>query len=406
MVVLSDFGVNDPEKGIDKLWKKHGFPTFTRNGVTTTPPVQSMFRDDANREAAKNFWKREFLGLEYEDEQKNIGGPSEGTEGKAVDATIAEDPTPLVYDPEVLDILADNAPAVAMIPEEGQQGYKAVYNRIDERDDAIGFVSEGTSLDLINHSREFGTTRDEVDMKIYVDAVRISEFSERATAHYMDLSDTALGARISEHAMNKEQAYFYADPSAGLQDGSPGSEYAYPGLSTIFASAGNQTDKSAIDVSNSEALLQDIKGEIKDTMQGPYNINKGDLRIFTSHTLFDTLENELMPRARYTSADQQGGIDYGVDQIYVSGVPVTATHNIDTHTWEDDAETPNTYTAGSQGDVFIVNTASTRFRSLMPLSTVPLAKQGFSEQVALGEFGALVERSGGHFGKHLAGYAV
>ena len=401
MTVLADFGVDDPEKAHETLWARHGFPTSSRqNGVKVTAPIQAMQRSEHNREKARNFWKREQLGLEYEDSERHRGGPSADTEGKAIDATVAEDPTPLVFDPEIMEMLKANAPFVARVPEEGQQGYKAVYNRLDSRDAPIGYSTETDSLDMLSQSREFSMTRDEVDMKIYVDSVIVSEFSDRATAHYMDLADTALGSRVAEHAQTKEQTFLYGDPSQGLTDGSPGDSNAYEGLATIYANAGNSIDKAATDISGSEALVKDIKAEIKKLLQGPYNINKGDLEIWTSHTVFDTLENELTPKVRYTDADSP---DYGFDTLRVSNVPVFASHNVDEHTWDDGT---NTYTAGSEGDVFIVNRRATRFRSLMPLSTVPLAKAGFSDQMALGEFGALIDRANGNFGKHLSGYNV
>lgn len=404
MTVLADFGVNNPEKAHEKLWGRHGFPTSTRqNGVKVTAPVQAMQRTEHNREKARNFWKRNALGLEYEDTDKHVGGPSEDTEGKAIDATVAQDPTPLVYDPEIMEMLKSNAPLVARVPEEGQQGYKAVYNRLDSRDAPIGYSSETDSLDLLSQSREFSMQRDEVDMEIYVDSVIVSEFSDRATAHYMDLADTALGARVSEHAQTKEQTYLYGDPTQNIGDGGPGDSNAYEGLSKIYTDAGNDVDKSAVDITDDEELIKDIKAEIKKLLQGPYNISKGDLEIWTSHTLFDKLENGQTQNVRY---GDENSFNYGFDAIGVSNVPVYASHNVDSHTYTDPNDETNTYTPGSEGDVFIVNRRATRFRSLMPLSTVPLAKAGFSDQMALGEFGALIDRANGHFGKYLYDYAV
>lgn len=393
--------INNPEKGAEVLWETHGLGFTTRaNGVQVTAPVQSVHRH-AGEQKLRNFWKRKQLGLQYEDGDQHKGAPSEESRGKAVDSTIAETPTPLVFDPEILELLKSNAPFVAMVPEEGQQGYKAVYNRIDSRDAPMGFVDEGTSLDLISNSKEFSMTRDETAMEIFVDAVRVSEFSDRASAHYMDLADTALGTRVAEHAQHKEQSFLYADPDQGLTDGSPGDSNAYHGLRSIFSDAGNLVDKATTDISGTDGLLRDLKAEIKELMQGPYNINKSDLMIVTSHTLFDQLENELEVKARYN--DDTDTVDFGIDTIRVSNVPVMATHNVDEHTFDDGS---TTYTVGSEGDAFIVNTRSTRFRSLMPLSTIPLAKQGWSDQMGLGEFGALIERSGGNFGKALENYQI
>lgn len=397
--------LNNPEKGAEVMWENHGLGFTTRqNGVQVTAPVQSLHRH-ASEDKLRNFWKRKQLGLSFEDSERHKGAPSEDTRGKAVDSTIAQTPTPLVFDPEILELLKQNAPFVSMVPEEGQQGYKAVFNRIDSRDDPMGFVDEGTSLDLISNSKEFSMTRDEQAMKIYTDAVRVSEFSDRASAHYMDLADTALGTRVAEHAQHKEQSFLYADPAAGgstpLTDGSPYDANAYPGLRKQFTAAGQNVDKSTTDISGTDGLLQNIKSEIKALMQGPFNINKTDLLVVTSHTLFDQLENELEVKARYD--EDTSTVNYGIDTIRVSNVPVMATHQVDEHTFDDGT---NSYTVGSEGDVFIVNTRATRFRSLMPLSTIPLAKQGWSDQMGLGEFGALIERSGGNFGKYLSDYQI
>lgn len=397
--------ITNPEKGAKELWERHGLGfTSRQNGVQVTAPVQSVHRH-MGEDKLRNFWKRKQLGLEFEDDEKHKGAPSEDSREKAVDSTIAQTPTPLVFDPEILALHKDNAPFVAAVPQEGQQGYKAVFNRIDSRDDPMGFVDEGTSLDLLSNSNEFSMTRDEQAMKIFTDAVRVSEFSDRASAHYMDLADTALGTRIAEHAQHKEKSFLYADPNAGgstaLTDGSPYDANAYPGLEKIFGDASNKVDKSSTDIGGTDGFFKDVKAEIKELMQGPYNINKSDLLIVTSHTAHDHLENEGEVKVRYDG--DQNAIDFGIGNVRVSQVPVLPTHNVDEHTFDDGT---NSYTVGSEGDVFIVNMRATRFRSLMPLSTIPLSKQGWSDQMGLGEFGALIERSGGNFGKMLSGYAV
>lgn len=395
--ILTQMGIKSPEQAYNDFWKAHGFPEIKRaNGaIKTTPSVQSMFSSEENREAAAGFWKQKQLGLDPENYAKAQRGELKESdlEQKTVDSTVAETPTPLVYDPEILEILKDEAPLVARLPEEGQQGYQATYNRIDSRDAPIGFVDESTSLDLTSNSKDFSITRDQTDMEIWVDAVEVSEFSDRASAHYMNLRDTALGARTAEHAQAKEKAILYADPSQGTGSGAIGDSNAYQGLSELYT----ETSKSSTDISGTKGLLKDVKSEIKDLLQGPYAVSKSDLEIWTSYTVHDHLENEADVGARI---DGNGDtVDFGFGNVRVGGVPVVPSHNVDSHT-------DGGYTPGSEGDVFIVNRRSTRYRSLMPLSTVPLGTAGFGSRVAMGEFGALIERSGGNFGKYLSAYQV
>lgn len=397
--ILTELGVQSPEQAYSQFWKDHGFPEINRasGAIKTTPSVQSMFSSEENRQAAAGFWKQKQLGLDPENYHKAQTGELKESdlEHKTVDATVAETPTPLVFDPEILEILKDEAPFVARTPSEGQQGFQAVYNRIDQRDAPIGYVSESASLDVTGQSKDFTITRETTDMEIYVDEVEVAEFSERASAHYMNLRDTALGARTAEHAQQKEQTFLYGDPSQALSDGSPGDSNAYAGLSSIYST----TDKSTTDISGTKGLLKDIKSEIKKLMQGPYAVSKSDLEIWTSWTVHDHLENEADVGTRVDENDD--AIDFGFGNVRVSGVPVIPSHNVDAQSYGS-----GSYTPGSEGDVFVVNTRSTRFRSLMPLSTVPLERTGFGSKVALGEFGALIDRSGGNFGKYLSNYQV
>lgn len=401
--ILTELGVSSPEQAYSNFWKAHGFPEINRasGAIKTTPSVQSVFADQKNRQAASGFWKKQQLGLDPENYEKAQKGELKESDlenqEKTVDATVAETPTPLVFDPEILAILKDEAPFVARLPSEGQQGFQAVYNRIDTRDAPIGFVSETASLDVTGQSKDFSLTRETTDMEIYVDEVEVSEFSERASAHYMNLRDTALGARTAEHAQQKEQTILYGDNSQAVDNGSPGDPNAYDGLSVLYPTV----DKSSTSVSGTKGLLKDVKSEIKSLLQGPYAVSKSDLEIWTSHTVHDHLENEADVGAKI---DGNGdAVDFGFGNVRVSGVPVVPSHNVDSHSYSDGTDT---YAPGSEGDVFLVNTRSTRFRSLMPLSTVPLERTGFGSKVALGEFGALIDRSGGNFGKYLSGYQV
>jgi hypothetical protein len=128
-------------------------------------------------------------------------------------------------------------------------------------------------------------------------------------------------------------------------------------------------------------------------------LNKGDLEIWTSHTLFDELENELQVRAYLDQ--NQASANYGFEVIYISGIPVIASHNVDRHTWGAGA-----YTPGDEGDVFIMNKRANAFASLAPLFTVPLGRTGLGDQMAMGEYGTYIDRGNGQLSKYLQAYNI
>lgn len=401
MSIMTELGIESPEQAHKDFWKQHGFYQVNRaNGkIKITPSIQSMFSSKENRQNAAGFWKINQLGLDPENYEKaqrrelRESDLDDKPDLKTVDSGVAETPTPLVFDPEILEILKSDAPLTMRLPERGQQGYEAVFNRIDSRDSPIGFVDEATSLDLTSQSKDFSITRDKTAMEIWVDAVEVAEFSERASAHYMNLRDTALGARVSEHAQQKEKAILYADPSQTTGTGGIGDTNAYDGLAQKYT----ETSKTSTDIGGTKGLLKDVKSEIKSLLQGQYAVSKADLEIWTSHTVFDHLENEADVSARRDADDQT--VNFGMESINISQVPAFPSHLVDSHT-------DGGYTPGAEGDVFIVNTRAAEYRSLMPLSTVPLGTAGFGSRVAMGEFGALIERSGGNFGKYLSDYQV
>lgn len=416
-------GVDTPSKAFKRGHAKYA-PVLEhkdRRGKTT-PPVQNtverairMIKNPDQALASekeiektirkfKKFYQKQLLKkgqVPIEDQEtKDIKDKMGVQEVKApMDSGEVETPTPLVYDPEILDILKQDAPLVARTPEEGQEGFEAVYNLITSRQDPIGMVSEAESSNVLDTGKTVNIERDKSPMKIYVDTIDISDFAERASQHYMNLSDTALQARVSEHAQFKEQMFLWGDPDQGLSDGSPGDENAYDGLKPIAESQSNDVDKSGVDISGTDGLLRDIKGEITDLLQGPYSISKGDLEIWTSHTVFDHLENELEVKVRIDQGT--GEVDYGFGGINIKGIPVVPSHQVDSQSYGG-----GSYAPGSEGDVFIVNTRSIRFRSLAPLSTVPLSKRGLAEETALFEYGSLIAKADGYFTKYLYDYSV
>jgi hypothetical protein len=384
---LEMLGLSDTAAAFNRSWSVHGMPTRNVPGEgLITVPRQTIQRHAKNRESFRGFAAKAIPA--------SIKAMDEGVLG----GNVVGGAVPLVFDPEVLDILKTEAPLLARVPEEGQQGYKAVVNRIDARDVPLGFRTETESADLtaeVDGDVTFGQI--EVDMEIWVDKVSITEFSQRASSHYLDVRSTALGARIAQYSQAKERNILYGDPALATNTGSFGDTDGYEGFATIIDDAGNLVDKTTVDLSGTKALLKDIKAEIKSMLQGTFAVAKSDLEVWTSHTLFDELENEIEVGARI---DQNAdSVNFGFEMLRISGIPVIASHNVATHS--DDAND-----AGSEGDVFIMNRREMAFRALMPLSTVPLGIRGFSQQVALGEFGAPVLKGAGKLSRLLQGYAV
>ena len=365
------FGNDTTEQLFNKYWAKHGFAGVKNDaGTTLTVPVQRML-NTKNQEALKKF---------------------KGITRKQMTATEVEDHVPLIFDPEILSILKEEAPFLEMIPIEGQQGYKAVFNFINSRDAPLGFKSESDVIDLSGESgKDIGFDKGEVDMTIYVDIADISDFTQAAAEHYMDVADTTLGERVKLYAQRKEQQILYGDPSQNTASGWVGDASGYKGLATLYNDKSNAIDKSG----KSDNFIKDIKKELAKIKQEE-NVNVNDLRIITSHTFFDVLSQELVPEnVRFAATGTDANI--GIQTLRIKGVPVLATHNVDTFVDEG-------FTVGDEGDVFIVNMRAVRFRALVPFSTVPLARVGLSERTALFEFGALIERTNGNWGRHLKAY--
>jgi len=376
----------DAEKIFSAIWEKHGFYAPDRG---FTPSIQSMFYGrPENQKAAEGLTVKGIRGL---------------IEKQVTSATVT-DAVPVAFDPEILDIVRKDAPLLARLPQVGYKGYTVRTNLISARAAPRGWVSEANSLDLSEVSNEFTLGETDYDMKIYADAVNIGDFAERgADGGYLPVRETALGQRVAAYSQYKEQAILYGDHTRGLNDGSPGDANVFDGMSVHAAAAGNDVDKSAVSLAASDALLKDIKAEVKDLLQNA-NVFKGDLEIWTSHTLFDELENELQVRA---VLDQNvNSANYGFEVIYISGIPVIASHNVAEHTYGAGGVAGGPYTIGSEGDVFIVNKRASYYASLAPLFTLPLGRIGLAEHFALGEYGTYVDRSQGAFGKWLYDYAI
>ncbi len=412
--ILAELGLDTPEQAFQRSWAPY-MPTVqrSRQGTITALSRQEMVRRNRDafernfsgfaasqlgaQVAAKDGRLEKFLGGLPSHQKAIVTGSGIGNAG-SIGGNTANGVVPLVFDPDILRILKDEAPILELVPEVGQQGFKAVVNRIDERGEEIGFISEADSLDLSDNTESDDTYEQiEVDMEIWVDKAIIGDFARVGGQHYFDVRDTALGERIAQHAQAKERNVLYGDPSIGSTTGSFGDAEGYDGFAEIITDAGNMVDKSAVSLSGTDALLKDIKAEIKTMLQSVYAVSKGDLWLATSHTLFDELENELEVRRRIN--DDKSSAIFGFEEIRISGVPIIASHNVRTHT--DDSED-----RGDEGDVFIMNRREAQFRSLMPLSTVPLARVGLAEQVAMAEFGAPILRGAGKLSRYLKAYPI
>lgn len=387
-----------PDQIFEKAWEDEGFKATTQDaGTNTTAPVQRAIKVDRDGNLTeKSKENLETIKEKYTDGSVQFEGKAvkaaQEMQTKTMDAGETENFTPLVFDPEIVSIQKQNAPLLDVINQEGQEGFDAVFNIIDSRDDPIGYTSESDAVDLTNNTAsDIGFAKDSVDMTIYTDKVNISDFSQEAAAHYMNVEDTTMGEKVAQHAQRKAQQILYGDTSQDTGTGFLGDASAYDGLKKIAEDAGNDIDKSSV----TSDFVKDIKSEVRSLKQDEA-VNVNNLVIATSHEFFDVLENEAdFDNLRTDPSDQT--VNVGLNQLSIAGVPVVPTHNVDSY--DDD-----TYTPGDPGDVFIMSSRTVRFRALMPLSMVPLAKNGLSESVALAEFGALIEKSQGNFLRYLSAY--
>lgn len=339
--------------------------------------------------------------------------------GNLIDSGISQAATPLVYDPDVLFLLKEVAPhAFGSVTRRGQQGHQVVFNNIQDIEDPAGWGSEQDSTNLQDINRDFGFETPKVDLSIYMDGATVTDFSAEASAHYMDLAELSIGSRLRQYAKLSEITLYYGDPDteeaavekADLDDGETGGPrdpHAFTGIAELYPE-----NDEAVD----DDVLEFIKSEIAEIKQSEFASMPTDMEVWMSHTLYDHLENELIPRARHD--ENAGRLDFGNYQVHIGGVPVVPSHNIDEHTFSDNTDEPEDYTVGDPNDVFIVNTSTLEYRELLPLTTIPLATRGASSEVGMVEFGTLIERSaseasgGGmepgsaEFGRYLSGLSV
>jgi len=376
------------------FWKNHGFAVVGYDG--TTESVQRKLARPENREKMKGYVAKKIGGYLNGDGLKRKEGTTTGiTTSETVAAAV-----PIIYDPEILDILRTDAPLMAEIPIVGWPGTYYKGANIATRDHPIGFLSENDSVDVTARTRSgFALSPVEMPMRIQADVVGISDFGQRSSEHQFSLRDTALGARFSEAVQLKEQAMLYGDPTDGVTNGGLTDENAPTGFAAQFDKGNAVVDKSSVSLSASDALLKDIKAEIKDVLKS-FNVTPSDLFIGTSWDIHDELDNEINVHGRTEVG--QGTVNYGAERLTIMGVPVIPTHNIKKHAlW-----TPVNGTVGSEGDVFILNKRAHIIASLAPPFILPLGRRGLSDEWVMGDYYCVVDRSGGKFGKYLKGYNI
>jgi len=471
---ISDL-TRDPSGTFDALWTDHGIPAVKEIEGTTksVTPVytRGAFRHrlEADREELdehgmedapvyKGMARRAFLEAYHADESESIDVATlEDMERRGViDSNVAERSTPLVFDPEILQQLKEEAPiAFTRWRRRGQEGYEAVFNRVDRRESPLGRVPEDVARRLQDFARTVRLNRESVPMKIYADTMEIGGFAAAASADYMDLEDLVSTGRMAEYAQRDEQEMFYgrhrldsldtsptggdagefdyaegSGPDSALEGGSPLGSYAARGLAEWFRLADNAaTNVSQIPDTNhyidkstvTEDFAQDIKAEITDLLQGPYQVSPTDMEIWTSWTMEDTVENEFTPRARHDT--NQDTIEFGGETISIKqDIGVFSTHHVDQHTnpaqdedgdendeWDEYSSGDTGFeerSVGDEGDVFIVDTSVWEKRELSPLSSFPLAVRGDSDEVGMVAYDGNVELSGGFFGKYLQAYDI
>jgi hypothetical protein len=479
---------DDPTTVFEAAWKDHGIdavkePKGTDKGVTPVynkgsflerlkagraeldqqaDEYEEMGRKDLaedlrNAPVYKGMAKRALLSASATDSDEGVtkDALNEMRQKGVIDSNVAERSTPLVFDADIRALLKASAPlAQGRWARQGQEGYEIVFNRIDRRESPLGRVPESISRRLQDYARDFGLNRETEPMRIYADTAEIGDFAATASAHYMDLEDLTISARLAEYAQFDEQEMMYGryeldgldtspvggdagefdyEPLAGtttpLEGGSPVGQYAARGFAEwcrLADEAANtvseipDTDHHIDKSGTTTDFLDDLKAEVTAILQGPYDSLKPELEIWTSESMYDVLENEFIPRARSNENDDE--LNYGDYTIRVKGVPVYTSHNIDEHTYvaqdeDGDIQDPWDFyesgdadyaerTVGSEGDVAIVNTSTWRKRELSPLSTFPLAVRGGADEVGMLAYDGNVELSGGFFGRFLSDYGI
>jgi len=318
---------------------------------------------------------------------------------KAMSMSDVSSGTPIIFDPEILGLLADATPFLNWIDKEPYQGYTVRANNISARDNPVGAISESTSRDLSSYSKDFTLSTVSADMKIFADVAETTDFGQFGTQHYMNFRETNLGQRVAAHLRSMERHLLYGNPAKAGSGGDPYDTTSFEGIANICEDAGMATDKSTV----SSDYLQDLADTIAGMLQSGYNILPADLTIFCSYTMLEALKEDARYYGRI-DIGEGGTVNFQYDALTISGVPVIAGDQIREHTFA--IAGPATEPEGAVGDVFIVNKRACKMRYLAPMSIIPLARIGLAERVALFEFSTYIDKSDGLFSRYLYNYAL
>lgn len=336
-------------------------------------------------------------------------------ERAAIDKSVVEDATPIEVDPEIVDIQDNAAPLLDIITMEAQAGFTAQYNIVDGRNEPVGRVDESDAIDLTdNDDGDFSLGTETEDMKIYVDRVTLSDFTQRAedSLNYMDVEETTLGQRTVVYSQYMAGEAVYGDPRVDKDDGSIQDANAAPGLATIADTTDDDQvthveDKSGLSTDGDTPRLDDLKAEVTDLVANT-GADYQDLVAITSPEGFDTIENEANTVTRLSGYDDD--INFGGRQISIKqGVQLREVRAVGREQHgEFDYNGTDDSPAGNfdpePGDVFIFDTSTFRHRQLAPMSTVPLGRRGLADEAALFAYSTNIDKSHGAHVKYLQDY--
>ena len=344
------------------------------------------------------------------------------TRAGVMDASAVQDSTPIEVDPVIVDITDAEAPLLDLVDMEAQAGFTAQFNIVSDRGPVEpGAIAEAGAIDLSDaDNTDWVLDNDSLDMTIVTARVNVSDFSNRAWESLNwggnDLESTTMGQVMIALSRWRAGEMVYGDPDTGLSDGSIQDSNASPGLAWWAQNADTQgltdlthvVDKSGLDTTGDRPRLNDLKSEITELVTNT-GATYNRLLSICGPTFFDTIESEVDEVVRLDAYDE--GIDFGGRALNVKGVPLREVRAVgrDEHggyTYNDTDDTP----AGSfdidEGDVFIFDTMAFKRRQLAPLSTVPLARRGLSDEAVAFEYKANIDKSHGAHTKYLQAYPV
>lgn len=329
-------------------------------------------------------------------------------ERAVIDESVVGDATPIEVDPEIVNILSEAAPVVDLVTQEAQAGFTAQYNVINERNEPIGRVAESDAIDLSGNSvGDFGLRTETREMKIYVDQVELSDFTQRAedSLGYMDVEETTLGVRTAQYGRYLAGELIYGDPDVGLSNGSIQDSNAAFGMARLAQKAdanlstgiSHEVDESGLATGGDRDRLVEIKEQLTELVTNT-GATYTNLHVLVGPELFDVLEQELDGIVRFDEFDQN--VNFGGRQLNVKGVPISETRAVGRtehggYTYNGTGATPAGNLSISDGDALIFDETAFRHRQLAPLSTVPLGRVGLADKAAMFAYSANVDKSQG-----------